>query len=481
MLKASAIYLFGRAAAALLSIVSIALFSRLLTSSEFGFYSLIMTTAALANTLFCTWVAQSLFRFFPDAKDRKALLSTAFAALIGSGLFSSTLAAVIAVLVVPDSSTVFVLGIILIFVGWSFFEYLTVCFGMYQRPGLFLEAQLLRLACCILLPLSAWMAWGSFDWFLLAMGAAYWVPCLVPRYLFWATGISRHAVRADVFRRQVSYGVPLGLSIFLVSTSQYAERYLIGGDLGANRLAGYAIGADLALLSVGMIGSALNQAFYPALLQLHASGNDSARTLFFQRYCLVFLALLVPSALGLHLLANDIVALVAGPSLRGDAQVSLEIICATALLIGIKSFIVDISFQLRQAMKTSLIISLISVTILLLSAGWAIPLFGLVGASLAGLFAAASGLVLAAFLAIQARSLPSLPLSELAKIGGSLAAMFIAIELARPLFAVSTRIAVLIPLGALVYGAFLWLMRFQEADNAMQQARVAIRRRWTQR
>lgn len=478
MIKASGIYMIGRALAALLTIASVAIFSRLLAPADYGVYTLTITTSALFNALFCTWVAQSIFRLYSE-EDSVRLQSTGLFALTASAIMSVAGALTVILLSGRPVTAELAAGILMLLTGYSVYEYCNIQLTMRRQPRIFVQLQFARLLLTLTLPLGAFLLFRRFDHFMLALGFAYWLPLLTPRFLFWASGASLRHIDRRLLASMARYGLPLSFSILLVQLGSSLDRYILGAKQGVDAVAGYAAGADLALFAIGMIASSLNQAHYPELLRLHSEGRREEQGQLYARYILLFIGLLLPAAVGLHFVADDVAGLITGESIRTDAVVSLGLFSATAFFINLKSFVVDLRFQIAK--QTTLPIVNAAVTIGLLIGGCflLIPAYGGAGAAWASLIAAVGGCATAALLSIRLPSPALVPFAELGKVLAAVTAMAaILYGIDRWSYGVTgwsvipIRLTIEIFIGVAVYVAALTAMNFRPARQAM--SRIAV-------
>jgi len=109
----------GRALAALLTIASIAIFSRLLGPADYGVYTLTITTSALFNALFCTWVIQSVYRMYAEVPDRVRLQSSGLFALLLSGVLAASAALAVILLSGRSITAEMTIGMLMLLSGYS--------------------------------------------------------------------------------------------------------------------------------------------------------------------------------------------------------------------------------------------------------------------------------------------------------------------------------------------------------------------------
>lgn len=476
VIRASGIYMVGRALAALMTIASIAIFSRLLAPSDYGVYTLTITTAALFNALFCTWVIQSVFRTYSEASDVVRLQSTGLFALALSALVS-TLAAAAAVLLSGRPITLeLMLGILMLFSGFSAYEYCNIQLTLQQRPYLFAQLQLTRLALTLTLPLGAFFLFGGFDHFMLGLGFAYWLPLLVPRFSTWASGVGVRHVDRDLLGSLARYGMPLSVSILLVQLGMSLDRYILGAQHGPEAVAGYAAGADLALFSIGMMASSLSQAFYPQLLQLHAAGKAAEQQDLYSQYMLVFVGLLVPSAIGLFFVSGELASLVVGKSIRADTAASLALFAGTAFFFNFKTFVIDVRFQIAKRTGQPMVTAVVIIGLLMGGCFLLIPSMGGIGAAWASLVATVAGCGLALLLSMRVPGALPFPMSELGKVAVAATTMTAVLwgvdhwmHGAGGWIMSLIRLGAEILIGAATYGAVLLALNFRPARQILDR------------
>ena len=475
MIKASGIYMIGRALAALLTIASVAIFSRLLAPADYGVYTLAITTSALFNALFCTWVTQSVFRLYAEA-DRVRLQSTGLFALLLSGAVSVAGALTVILLSGRQVTGELTAGLLLLFTGYSVYEYCNILLSLRRQPALFVQLQFARLILTLALPLGAFLLFHRFDLFMLALGLAYWLPLLVPRFLFWAYGARFAQLDRPLLASMARYGLPLSFSILLIQLGSSLDRYILGAQHGIDAVAGYAAGADLALFSIGMMAASLSQAYYPQLLQLHSEGKDEEQGRLYGQYMLLFVGLLLPASVGLHFVADDLAGLITGKAIRADAAQSLGLFAVTAFFINFKSFIIDPRFQIAKRTMLPIVNAAVMIGLLMGSCFLLIPVYGGAGAAWASVIAAAGGCTVAALVSTRLSGTVSLPVVDLAKIVAAVTVM------AAILYAIDQRsygvggwteallwLAAQIFTGIAVYGAVLLATNFRPARQVFSR------------
>ena len=68
--KDSTWYLVATVMTAFLGFLSIPIFTRIFTPSQYGIYSLVATSIALGSSLFFTWIMGATIRFYPEYEKK---------------------------------------------------------------------------------------------------------------------------------------------------------------------------------------------------------------------------------------------------------------------------------------------------------------------------------------------------------------------------------------------------------------------------
>jgi len=465
----------GRTFGALLTIASVALYSRLLPPSQYGILTLSLSTAALFNALFCTWVAQSVFRMYSETTDLKVLLLTGKFLFVASILISVISAMLAMILSNQLFNPILMAGIVLIASGYSVFEYRTVLITRQELPFRYLRMQLTRLAFSLILPIPVYLISQSFDFFMIALGLAYWAPLtslLVQKsnYTF-----KREHIDFGLIGDLAKYGVPVALSILLIQLASSLDRYILTVYSGLDTVAGYAAGADLALFAVGIVASSLNQAFYPRLLSLYSSQKFAAEQLLYRRYLSCFFALTLPASVGIYFVSGELTHLLIGESIRSDASIALSIFAFTAFFLNAKSFVFDLRFQIAKSILLPIINAIFTIALLIGCCIILIPAYGVQGAAISSFVSLSFSCGLSLALSAKLGKSVKYPINELGKIVTATALMSLVLYiLGQGLGSIIGLISKIL-IGVSVYFLALLMMRYKPAQDALKSALSSVR------
>jgi len=115
LLKNSAIYFAGRFGASLIVLLTVSIYTRLLSPAEYGIYALVVSGAAMAYAAGMQWLAFSLSRFLPAFRDREDVILSHVAAGFVAAAAIVVLAALILVpglTAATDLRQIVILGIV---------------------------------------------------------------------------------------------------------------------------------------------------------------------------------------------------------------------------------------------------------------------------------------------------------------------------------------------------------------------------------
>lgn len=386
------LYFVARVVGGLLTTVTLAVFTRLLTPVQYGRYALGLTVASIASALLYQWLIVSVGRFHPVYIGRLGVL---VAASRRSFRIASTiaLAALLLALALPrlaGTALPLMLGVFLAVVALGRYNLLLQIANVQRAPGRYAALTWVKsavaLGCGAALILAGWAELGALYGVVAGLViAALWQNPLRGVRPIWsedAKALSPHLLR---------YGAPLVVTFLGTVSVEYADRLLIGAFLGAKSVGPYAAAYDLSTQTVGAITNVLFLASFPAALAaMERDGEAAARAqMAVLGRSLVGVAL--PAATGFALLSDDVSELFLGASFRGEVGGFMPLLAAGVWLNGFKSYYLDAIFQLRretgyQAWNAVLMVMVnIGLNVVL------IPEYGVLGAAWATVVAVAAG------------------------------------------------------------------------------------------
>jgi len=405
LLKHSAYYLLARGLPGLVNFLALTIYTRLLSPEEYGLYALVIAAVGLFDAVFFYWLKHALVRFLPAyLENPRPLLSTILAVFSALVLFTGGLGLLLAWLW-PDPTWrgLILMAVPLLWVQAWFELNLSLCaVKLLPRRYGFINGfkAVSALGAGALLVIWGLGAYGPLLGLLLGMLLA---PVLWGR-LEWKRISPRisHPLLSEILR----YGLPLTATFalgFMVSSS---DRFLIAWFLGEGPVGVYAAAYDLVDQTLTLLMVVVNLAAFPLVVQaLEQKGADASRELL-RKNATMLLAIAFPAAVGMAVLAPNVIAVLLGASFREDGARLLPWVALATLLAGVRAFHFDLAFQLgRHTIGQVWVVGAAALLNIALNLWW-IPQFGLIGAAYATFAAYLLALLLSAALGRREFAVP---------------------------------------------------------------------------
>ncbi|WP_036218260.1 lipopolysaccharide biosynthesis protein [Calidithermus chliarophilus] len=414
LIKHSSIYILARGIPGLINFMAIALYTRLLSPEEYGQYVLILGGVGLFNVVFFHWLRLSLLRFFPAAhEDSKPLLSTIFASFLSIVCLTGVLGLLVALFWPSSVWRSLILVAVLLLWAQAWFdlnlEFARIRFQLV-RYGLMTGGS----AISALAFGTAAVLWG--------LGAYGPILGLLVGLLsagLWRAGTDWKEVPIRISKPLMGallrYGFPLTATFALTFVVSASDRFIIARFLGEGPAGIYAASYDLIQQSLAYFMMVVNLAAYPLAVQaLERQGFEAAQEQL-RRNGILLMGVSFPAAVGLIILGPNIISILLGSGFRDQATFLLPWITIAILLAGIRAYYFDLAFQLSRYTSGQIwVVGAAALLNLILNLWW-IPIFGLLGAAYATLFAYLLALLLSSALGRRVFVLP-IPYQDIGKI-----------------------------------------------------------------
>lgn len=381
MFKTSLIYFLIRAINGVLALATIYILTRLLSAEQYGLYALGMAGIGLCGSVLFQWIAVAVSRFYAaHVAEPDVLLTEAYRLFFRIAIPGLALTAIYAVWSpMPAVTPLLALAIGVGAIAMGFHSLglqvanargLPVSFGLLTASrGAF------ALAAAVAFVLAGFGGAGA------VFGVA--LACVLSVTFFGARRLTKTRHNSPELRRKmVVYGLPLTLTYLAVMVLDVSDRFMIGWWLGTPAVAGYAAAYDLTQQTVGAILNVLFLASYPRITAAWESGGALAA-----RQAMLPLAramlLGAPLVAGLFIgLAPEISRFVFGVAIQADAVQVMPWV-AFAIAVGcLKSFFLDIAFQLAKVTHMQLRITAVMAVLNVALNVVLMPKFGVVGAAM---------------------------------------------------------------------------------------------------
>ena len=391
LVRHSAAYLVTRGTSAAIQLLALSVFSHLVSPAEYGRYALAVIFAFTARAILFEWLYLGVLRLLPNDFRKESFLATVLACYLT--LAGVCLCIAIAVALLTNQESLLVLGVVALLLAAAFHEINLQLAARQLSPGRYAALAVIKAGCVLLFGALGAISELAENGLLLGAAAGYAFSSVALTLRAWCSISLRHANLATV-RDLARYGIPLGVTAGLGILAWNTDRMVLGYLIGPSAVGPYALGAELAAQSVGMLMTTINLAGFPiALRTLEREGFKEARgALAKQAILLGVLAL--PSAAALAVFASDISLIAFSVQFREVAATTIAWIALAALINGLRAYYFDMAFQLGERTKPQVAITIatglvnVGLTVGLVSA------YGTEGAAAATAIAAVVGLVL---------------------------------------------------------------------------------------
>ncbi len=418
--KNSLIYFLGRGIPGVINFVSISLFTACIAPSEYGEFAIAFAIISFFNTVFFSWIRLSCVRFYPAAVDNSEL--PAFYSSIGAGVFISTLFSSVIFLILLYSGIfefengTFPLVILVAIFSQGFFEIGQEYFVSVINPSRYSISFLTKAITNFLIgyALILWGFGGSGLLFSLVISlmiavALFFLPLMKN---IW---ISRSHFNYQFFKSFLTFGMPFTVSYGMVYIFNMLDRFFLDHYLGLNVTGIYSVSFDLSRQTLWIFFTSISLAGFPLALKLFQNQGKHEGLLQMEKNFVLLTAVCAPISLGLSFLAKDFSEVFVGDSYRQGVQNLIPILSIGTLILGVKNFYFDQSFQISKRTYLQLIpVVFAAITSILLNM-FLIPRIGVNGAAYSSLISFIVGLILSVWLSQITFPLP-IPFLKLGKI-----------------------------------------------------------------
>jgi O-antigen/teichoic acid export membrane protein len=377
---------------AVVSMMMVYAYTRLLSPAAFGSYSYVFSAVLVVQTSLFYALPIAVMRFFPGAvrDDRQAgLLKEAYLVFFGMCI-AVVLLGVCAGLLVPVSAEYRLAAWLAI--PMLVFRSLVQLNQSVNRSGnLMRRYNIIECLHAVLgfgLGLAALFMIGEGPEAIIVGLLLAAIICSCCDFRLLASPFRRNAGVLDRSElvRLVEYAWPLVAVAATAVILQNSDRFLLGSLAGAGVLGIFAVAYNLVERPTTLICSSISTATFPLVVQvLEHQGREAAR-LQAGRNGIALLLLVLPACAGLALTADYIAAVLVGPAFRSGVAALLPIMSFTALARGLRSHFIDHAFHLSGRpllmMWTYGPATLMNIALNL----YAVPRYGMMGAAWTALF-----------------------------------------------------------------------------------------------
>jgi O-antigen/teichoic acid export membrane protein len=419
--RGTLLYIVSRLVPAILTFLAIGLYTRFLSTEEYGLYALILSIVSLVSSAAIGWIYMSVVRLLaasPDPARFQASVLLSFLAVVALVVTAGVPYLLLVSQTPGERLLILLAGFLLIVQGW-----MEINFHFLIARGqawLYTQLSILRavLGTAVGVGLAA-LGWGA-GGILLGTAIGMLAPTLWLSWFHWRGIDPRRADRRDI-RAFHRFGLPLTLGLTLDNVTLYSDRLVLGWLADTQAVGLYAVGYDIADKALKSIMQSVGAAALPTAVRLLEQEGEEAARRQLERNAVILVSLGLPATVGLSLVAPEIAALV-GPEFREAVAALIPPIAAGTFLACLRSNYLDHAFHLsKRALPLTLVTAGTAVLNLVLNL-ILVPRLGVMGAAYATLGSFLFG-ALAGYAAGRRLFRLPLPWTEFLKIGAAVCTM----------------------------------------------------------
>lgn len=443
----------------LVGLLTLLIFTRLLSAEDFGRYALAFSAMTLSHVLVFTWIEAAMARFLAaattpqDRADHFRTLYAAFARL--TLLYLPVTGLVVAVLPIgPQLKTAVAVAVLSVPVRAAFRLVQERRRAAGEVAPAARDEILMAVGGFAIGIVAALSGLGAASPF---VGLALAPLLLLPFMAGPDLGEGRHGTyRRTRLGHYATYGYPIAASLILTLVLSSTDRFLLAALMDEAAVGAYHAGYSLANRTLDVIFVWLGAAGGPALVMALERGGRPEMQAAARTQASVFVLIGLPAAAGLVLVAAPLSQLMLGEAVRDGAIAIVGWIAVAALLGGLTTYYFHQAFTLSRRTGQLLIAMAVPAAANVALNLILIPLMGLLGAAVATALSLAVGLAASWGLGRRALPLP-LALADLGKAGLGCIAMVAAVSLV-PAMGGLAELMLKAGIGAAVYGLVVWLV-----------------------
>lgn len=453
------LYFFARFIPALFTLATLSLYTRLMLPKEYGYYSLTVAVAVGLNSVLFQWVQLSMARFLPECEtenSKQELFSTAIISLLLLGSLLLLINIIFPKDILPKTTIVLPLVAVL-----------TCAQAWYDLCLKINNASLNPLGFGIMSVAKSALAFGL-GWLMLSLGFGVVTVLSTLAFSLVISSVAQLPIllkirirkfRFSTLRKLFNYGGPLTLTFMMIFLIDVTGRFVLGYYHDAAAVGVFSVAYEFTQYSIGTLLAIVHLAGFPIIVKMLAQQGIAAAQQQLNKSFMLVLALALPSAIGIALLAPEISFVFFGSEYH-DGVIKLMPWLALALLFSVlKSFYFDYSFQLAQSTFLQFGCVAIAAAVVVITCLLLIPTHGALGAAIASVAGFFSSMLLSAVLGAKAFPMPPLNINILVKAAMAtviMASVIWAIQIPSPLLSLLVKITV----GGIVYITVLLALNY---------------------
>jgi O-antigen/teichoic acid export membrane protein len=406
-IKNSVSYLISKSLAGLILLLSVVVFTRILSPEEFAVYSISISAMNIIYGFFFLWLSLSFTRFYEVYRlDLKALYSSVLFCFIFTAFLLFFLKIFSQKIVFSIFNFEFSYSLFFLVVSFAWYDLNLRIANVNQQTVLYRNIVIYKALIGFLLGLLLYHFFGVNGIF----AALIFSSIISPVFLIKSNPLILPFKKVDttLLNAFFVYGLPLAVTAALTMVVDFSDRFLIYTLLGKQQSGIYSANYDFVLQTLSFLIGIFYLSFFPIINKIFENKNTVLFSKQFSDYANILLIISLPVTAVYVFLADGFSNLFLGKFFRSGSSDLMPIITIGVLIGNLKAYLIDLVFYLRKKTLLQVIPSaLIALVNVILNLLW-IPRFGLIGSAYATLVSFVLGTLLSAIVAMHYKMLPKL-------------------------------------------------------------------------
>ena len=383
VIQKSLSYLLARGLPGLISLLSIMVYTRLLTPEIYGQYAIVMSLTVLVITMCFQWMQFSILRYYPKENiSKEVLISNIGFTFVAVASIVLPIFAFVLWATLDFLSLQLILVILLLTLSHAFFEIniqLPVIRGEALYYGLMLFS---KAALGLTIGVTVFYLGYQLEAPIYGLACAYFI-LVILIFKKYFTQIIWHKPDGQLIKSMLLYGLPLSGTFFMNYIIANSDRLMLAWLMGEDSAGLYSAAYDLSNFSFIVILLSIHLAIYPMILKAYEKKQKlNVQQLLEQNLIVLLLISIVPGIIFTFLIV-DFSQLVFGKEFWQVAAEVIPIVTLSTFFLGLKAYYFDLAFLLTHKTKYLLFIGLIGAVLNIVLNYFLIEKFGILGAAYA--------------------------------------------------------------------------------------------------
>ncbi len=329
-----------------LSVLGVAIFTRIFDPREFGQYALVAAAAAIMITLVAAWIQQSVLRYLPKFREQHELpnFMQRFCFTLSMTLLIALIAFLILYLFLNESldeyGRFYFPGVLLVLAGIAF-QNLSTVFQANLQSGKFAKYKISQAVGRLALALALiFLISRDVVWIIVGTAAAQMIlVVLIAVELDLGKAIARihRSLDLDFFKTFAAYGFPLIGWMMGGQILGLSDRFIIGSYKGASQVGIYSANYMLISMGLGLASSPFIMAAHPIIMNAWERGSRARITELISAFSRYYLLAIIPLVLIGGIFSRELVMVLLGAEFH-EGHIIIPFVLAGYMVWGLSMY-----------------------------------------------------------------------------------------------------------------------------------------------